>query len=101
MRIIVPMAIASAGATIKMITAREAFIINAMITAPISIPGARSIIRSPIIITFCICVMSFVSLVTSEPALNPSILAKENCCTFRNRSPRKSLPKCIAAFTAK
>ena len=69
--------------------------------APINIPGARSIMRSPIIIRFCIWVMSLVSLVTSDPVLKRSRLAKENFCTFRNRSFRRSAPKFMAAFEAK
>ncbi len=78
MRIIAAIAAARSGEAIRIMTARDAFIINAIMTAPISIPGARSIMRSPIMITFCICVISFVSLVTSDPVLKLSILAKEN-----------------------
>ena len=84
-----------------MITARRAFMINAMIKAPASMPGARSIIRRPIIITFCTCWTSFVSRVTREPVLKSSIFLNENCCTLENTSWRRSLVKLIDALAAK
>ena len=52
-----------------------------IISAPINIPGARSIILSDIATRFCTFVISFVSLVTSEPVENFSIFANENFCS--------------------
>ena len=39
----------------------------AMISAPISMPGARSVMRRSILTKFCSCVTSLVMRVTSEP----------------------------------
>ena len=89
------------GITIKTTTASLAFITIAMIRAPINNPGARSIMRSAILIRFCTCVMSLVSLVTKDPVLNWSRLENENFCTLSNRSLLKSEEKLIAAFAAK
>ena len=61
------MARLKSGMTTSMTTASLAFMMNAMIRAPTNMPGARSIRRSPIMITFWICWMSLVSLVTREP----------------------------------
>ena len=51
---------------------------NAMISAPIIIPGALSSILIIMLIIVCICVTSFVSLVTSEPVENLSMFVNEN-----------------------
>ena len=84
-----------------MTAASSAFIQNAITSAPRNMPGARSIIRSPIIIRFCTCWISFVRRVTSDPVLNVSIFLNENCCTLANKSRRRSLVKEIDAFAAK
>ncbi len=89
------------GITTSTTTESWAFIISAIISAPISIPGARSIMRRAMLIRFCTWVMSFVSLVTREPVLNLSRLAKENFCTLSNTSLRKSEAKLIDALAAK
>ena len=70
------------GAITPIIIARLALICVAIMTAPISIPGARSIIISDIRVIFCSCVTSLVSLVTREPVWKWSRLAKEKVCTF-------------------
>ena len=49
------MAAVSRGITTNMTTASLAFIIKAMIRAPMNMPGARMAIRSPIISTFWTC----------------------------------------------
>ena len=100
-RITHTMAISRSGMTTPRTTASLGFIMIAMIRPPISIPGARRSMRSPIAMTFCIFVISFVSLVTSEPVENFSIFAKENSCTFVNTSPRSAAAKFADALTAK
>ena len=100
-RMIRTMAMIKRGMTTQKTMARRQFITNAMISPPISIPGALSSIRSPMEITFCILVISLVSLVTREPVENFSILANENSCTFLNTSLRRSAAKFTDAFTAK
>ncbi len=100
-RITMTSATRSSGITTPRMIASLAFISTAMIRPPISMPGARSIIRSAIMITFCIFVMSLVSLVTREPVENFSILAKENFCTFVNTSFLRLAAKLTAALTAK
>ena len=94
------MAMASNGTTTRKITASFALIRNAIMIAPISMPGARSIILSAIISTFCTWVISFVRRVTSEPVLNWSMLENENCCTFLNTSLLRSAAKLIDALAA-
>ena len=54
-----------------------------MISAPISIPGARRAIRRSVLTKFCSWVTSLVSRVTSEPVLKRSMLRKEKLCTLR------------------
>ena len=72
-----------------------------MISAAMSIPGARKAILKSIFIKFCIWVTSFVSLVTSEPVENLSILANEKVCTFSKTSCRRSAAKLTDAFAPK
>ena len=55
----------------------------AITKAAIIMPGARRAMRSIIPTKFCTCVMSFVSLVTSEPVENLSMFAKEYCWILR------------------
>ena len=88
------------GRITRKILASPGFIATAMMMAPISMPGARSIIRSPIIIRFCTWVMSLVSRVTREPVEKLSMFWKENFCTFRKQSFRRSAPKLMDAFAA-
>ena len=54
-----------------------------IISAPISIPGARRAIRRSVLTKFCSWVTSLVSRVTSEPVLKRSMLRKEKLCTLR------------------
>ena len=63
-------------------TAREGRRDIAIISAPISMPGALKAMRRVIFTMFCICVTSFVSLVTSDPVENLSMFANEKRCTF-------------------
>ena len=88
------------GMMTRNILARPAFMEKAIIIAPISIPGALSIIRRAIIIRFCTWVISLVSRVTSEPVEKVSILVKENFCTFLKQSLRRSAPKLMDALEA-
>ena len=81
--------------------ASSGFMANAMISAPISIPGALSIILSAIDTVFCRFVTSFVNLVISEPVENLSMLANENFCTFSNKSCLRSAAKFTEALIAK
>ena len=90
----------SIGTTIRKIHASCGLITKAIIIAPIRIPGERRHALNVRIIIFCICVISLVSRVISEPVLNLSILLKENFCIFSNKSMRKSVPKFIAALAA-
>ena len=65
------------GITTRITSASLVFIRKAMISAPISMPGARNIILSPIMVTFCTCWMSLVSRVTRDPVLYWSIFLNE------------------------
>ena len=56
---------------------RAGLMLTAMIRAAIIMPGARSAILRSMFTKFCTCITSFVSLVTSEPVENLSILANE------------------------
>ena len=101
MRIIINKTANSTGIATARTTAsdgRKAIAIN---KAPISMPGARKNIRRSIFTKFCICVTSFVSLVTSEPVENLSILANEKLCIFENTSRRTSVAKLTEAFAPK
>ena len=82
-------------------TARLGLSEIAMISAPMSMPGARRNMRSSMLTKFCICVTSLVRRVTSEPVWNLSMLAKENFCTLRKTSMRRSLAKLTDAFAPK
>ena len=73
----------------------------AMIRPPIIMPGARSAIRMSIATKFCIWVTSLVTLVTSDPVENRSMLPKENPWIFRYRSLRISPAKAMLAFELK
>ena len=66
------------GIIITITSASSASVANAIIRAPINIPGALNIILSAIATRFCRLVISLVSLVTSDPVENFSILANEN-----------------------
>ena len=72
-----------------------------MISAPISMPGARRHMRKSMLMKFITCVTSLVNRVTSEPAENLSIFANENFCTLANTSRRTSPAKLTAAFAPK
>ena len=85
------------GRITRKTAASSRFIKNAIIIAPISMPGARSIIRSAIMIRFCTCVISLVRRVTREPVENRSISENE---IFLNASFRSPAPKLIAATDA-
>lgn len=98
--IMIVMAMIMTGMITRNTLASLAFMEKAMIMAPMSIPGARSIILNPIIIRFCTCVISLVSLVTREPVEKASIFAKENFCTFLKQSFRRSAPKLMDALEA-
>ena len=63
-------------------------------------PGARSIIRSAIMIRFCTCVISLVRRVTREPVENRSISENEKVWICLNASFRSPVPKLIAATDA-
>ena len=96
-----PMEMPKNGITARITAASLAFIINAMISAPTSMPGARRAIRRHIITTCCSCCTSLVSRVTREPVLKLSIFLKENAWTLANRSCRRSLVKLIDALDEK
>ena len=88
------------GRITRKTAASSRFIKNAIIIAPISMPGARSIIRSAIMIRFCTCVISLVRRVTREPVENRSISENEKVWIFLNASFRSPAPKLIAATDA-
>ena len=73
-----PIAVANIGTIIKITMANSAFMVKAIMTAPMSIPGERNIIRSIINTKFCTCVTSLVNLVISDPVLKVSIFENEN-----------------------
>ena len=98
--IIIIIEITSTGTTIINTIASDGLITNAIVIAPISIPGDRRHARSVCIIIFWICVISLVSLVISDPVENLSILLNENFCIFSNKSIRRSAPKFMAALAA-
>ena len=72
-----------------------------MISAPMSMPGARRHMRSSMLTKFISWVTSLVRRVTSEPVEKRSMLAKENLCTFANTSRRRSAAKLTAARAPK
>ena len=78
--IFITMAIVAAtiGIVTAKITDNDGLNDIAISSAPMKIPGERMHILNSIFIKFCICVISFVSLVTSDAVENLSILANEN-----------------------
>ena len=77
-RTTVTMITASSGIETASTTASEGFMAMVMISAPISMPGARRHMRISMLIMFMIWVTSLVRRVTSEPVEKWSMFANEN-----------------------
>ena len=100
-RIMKNIANARTGSITKSTDARLLFMENAIMIPPISIPGERTAIISPILVIFIICVISLVRRVIKEPAEKLSISLNENSCTLSNTAFLKSELKFTDAFIAK
>ena len=93
--------ISSSGSTTRNTWLSCRLMVRAMTKAVISITGARTSIRMPIIRVICTDETSFVSRVIRDAVENRSMLAKENLCTWAYSAARTLAPKPMPALAAR
>ena len=91
----------SSGSTTRNTWLSCRLMVRAMTRAVISITGARTSIRMPIIRVICTDETSFVSRVIRDAVENRSMLAKENLCTWAYSAARTLAPKPMPALAAR
>ena len=93
--------ISSSGSTTRNTWLSCKLMVRAMTRAVISITGARTSIRMPIIRVICTDETSLVSRVIRDAVEKCSMLAKENRCTWAYSAARTLAPKPIPARAAR